>query len=89
MILIANHQSEADPAVFALLLEKTFPKLAQGALVSVLLRGWLRSAVPAVMSACACSVTTAGVPGFATPPCLPACMPACASCLARNSLSSP
>ncbi len=30
MVLIANHQSEADPAVFALLLEKTFPKLAQG-----------------------------------------------------------
>ncbi|KAI3435020.1 hypothetical protein D9Q98_003072 [Chlorella vulgaris] len=29
VVLIANHQSEADPAVFALLLEKTFPKLAQ------------------------------------------------------------
>ena len=31
MILIANHQSEADPATFALLLEAAFPKLAQGA----------------------------------------------------------
>lgn len=30
VILIANHQSEADPAVFALLLEKTFPHLAEG-----------------------------------------------------------
>jgi 1-acyl-sn-glycerol-3-phosphate acyltransferase len=35
VVLIANHQSEADPAVFALLLEKTFPKLAQGGL------GWM------------------------------------------------
>ncbi|PSC67442.1 Glycerol-3-phosphate chloroplastic [Micractinium conductrix] len=29
VILIANHQSEADPAAFALLLEKCFPKLAE------------------------------------------------------------
>lgn len=29
MVLIANHQSEADPAVFALLLEKAFPRLAE------------------------------------------------------------
>ncbi|KAI7843474.1 hypothetical protein COHA_002950 [Chlorella ohadii] len=29
VVLIANHQSEADPAVFALLLEKAFPRLAE------------------------------------------------------------
>lgn len=29
VILIANHQSEADPAVFALLLESAFPHMAQ------------------------------------------------------------
>ncbi|KAL4425187.1 hypothetical protein ABPG75_009203 [Micractinium tetrahymenae] len=29
VILIANHQSEADPAVFALLLEKCFPHMAE------------------------------------------------------------
>ena len=31
VVLLANHQSEADPAVFALLLEKTLPKLAESA----------------------------------------------------------
>ena len=59
VILIANHQSEADPAVFALLLEKTFPKLAQGACawVAMLLGGWV-----VLVSLCACSVCSTAIP---------------------------
>lgn len=37
MVLIANHQSEADPAVFALLLEKAFPRLAERELDGLIL----------------------------------------------------
>ena len=39
VVMIANHQSEADPAVFALLLEKAFPRLAERELRCVRLPG--------------------------------------------------
>ena len=43
MVLLANHQSEADPAVFALLLEKALPRLAQGAArATAVAAGWPR-----------------------------------------------